>query len=52
MLATKQEQKLSQQHLLKILEDIRLKGSESTTINSKQVIDDIVMQLKPYIMSK
>ncbi|MBP3950217.1 hypothetical protein [Bacillus suaedae] len=51
MLPLRQREALSQQQLLEILEDVYRKGSDSSNINAKQLIDDIVIQLSPFVQT-
>ncbi|WP_227939556.1 hypothetical protein [Alkalihalobacillus deserti] len=40
---------LTQQHLMKILEDAYKKGTESANITSQQLVEEISALLKPYV---
>ncbi|MFC0559226.1 hypothetical protein [Halalkalibacter alkalisediminis] len=51
MSAVKDVEILTQQRLLKILEDSYKKGTESTDVNSRQLVEDIATFLKPYVKS-
>ncbi|KHF37966.1 hypothetical protein [Halalkalibacter okhensis] len=40
---------LTEQHLKKILEDAYKKGSESTSVTTKQLVEEISNVLKPFV---
>ncbi len=42
-------ERLKQQRLVKILEDAYKKGSESTNENAKELVEEMVTFLKPYV---
>ncbi|WP_227938681.1 hypothetical protein [Alkalihalobacillus deserti] len=49
MSLVKEVEILTQERLVKILEDTYKKGSESTNVNSKQLVEEIATFLKPYV---
>jgi hypothetical protein len=40
---------LTQQRLVKILEEAYRKGSETANVDSKQLVEEIASHLKPYV---
>ncbi|ARK32294.1 hypothetical protein [Halalkalibacter krulwichiae] len=51
MSAVKDIEKLTQKHLVKILEDAYKKGTESADLNSRQLVEEIATFLKPFVKS-
>jgi hypothetical protein len=49
--AVKEAERLTQQHLLNILENTYKKGSESPDVSSQQLVEEIAQLLKPYVKS-
>jgi hypothetical protein len=52
MSKVKEVEILTQQRLMKILEDAYKKGSESPNVTSKQLVEEISAVLKPYVKSE
>jgi hypothetical protein len=52
MSRVKEVETLTQQRLMKILEDAYKKGSESANVTSQQLVEEISAVLKPYVKSE
>jgi hypothetical protein len=48
----KEVETLTQKRLMKILEEAYKKGSDSATITSKQLVEEMSAVLKPYVKSE